>query len=231
MLELSERLKAAASLVRQGSSAADIGTDHAYLPVYLIKNHICKSVIACDLRSGPLFNALETVRAEGLENLISLRLSDGLSELKENEAEDIIICGMGGTLIARILSQEDWICNEKYNFIFQPQSHADDLRRFLFGSGFSVTEEITLTDDGRDYLIFSSVFTGDRSLEDDEVSIQFGSLLYRNDEVSARIVNRTLKYLDVRAEAEMNYGNSEKSDKLRETIRKAEAIINGSKNQ
>ena len=231
MPELSERLKAAASLVRQGSSAADIGTDHAYLPVYLIKNHICKSVIACDLRSGPLFNALETIKAEGLENLISLRLSDGLCELKENEAEDIIICGMGGTLIARILSQADWICNKKYNFIFQPQSHADDLRRFLFGNGFSVTEEITLTDDGRDYLIFSSVFTGDRSLEDDEVSIQFGSLLYRNDEVSARIVNRTLKYLEVRAEAEMNYGNPEKSDKLRETIRKAEAIINGSKNQ
>ena len=86
-------------MVRPGSVAADIGTDHAYLPASLILNGICPRALACDLRKGPLSNAAKTVAAYGLEGKITLRLSDGFDEIEPFEADDLIICGMGGTLM------------------------------------------------------------------------------------------------------------------------------------
>ena len=118
-------------MVRKGVVAADIGTDHAYLPSYLVLNGICPRAIACDLRRGPLENAAETLERMGAADRITLRLSDGLDELSAGEADDIIMAGMGGTLISRLLERTDWIKNKNIRLILQPMSHAEDVRLFL----------------------------------------------------------------------------------------------------
>ena len=95
MIVLSPRLKTAADMVRKGVVAADIGTDHAYLPSYLVLNGICPRALACDLRKGPLENAAETLERWNISDKITLRLSDGLDELSAGEADDIIMAGIG----------------------------------------------------------------------------------------------------------------------------------------
>ena len=114
----------AASLVRKGKVCCDIGTDHAYLPAYLITNSISKKALACDLREGPLANAKRTVEEYGISDRIELRLSDGLDNVKPGEADDFVFCGMGGTLITELISRTEWLKDKKYRLIFQPQSHS-----------------------------------------------------------------------------------------------------------
>ena len=220
------RLLAAASFVRNGLRAADIGTDHAYLPIYLIKNNISSKVLACDLRKGPLNNARENVIRAGCEDKIELRLSDGLDSVLPDEADDIIICGMGGTLIAEILSRAEWIKDSKFNLILQPQSHADDLRRCLFENGFEILDEKSVTDEGRDYLVFNSVYSGSVYSREDDLKIYFGSLLENNDPVSKRIAARTIKYLKVRMDSEAQFGDKSISEKLKRIIIEAEEKLN-----
>ena len=117
MIKLDSRLKAVASLVREGARTADIGTDHAYLLTYLIEKGICPQGIAADLRRGPLENARQTVIEAGLSDKIELILSDGLENIKENSCDDIVLAGMGGNLIAEILSKAQWIKNENINIV------------------------------------------------------------------------------------------------------------------
>ena len=109
MLKLSERIMMAAKMVRGGSIAADIGTDHAYLPAWLVLNSVCPSALACDLRKGPLDNAKKTVELYGIADKITLRLSDGFDKIEANEADDFIMCGMGGTLMAELVARTDWL--------------------------------------------------------------------------------------------------------------------------
>ena len=109
MFDPGRRLAAAAQLVRGGGSIADIGTDHAYLPAFLILTGKCTRALACDIGKGPLLSAERALRRLGLTEKIGLRLSDGLAEVSPEEADEIAVCGMGGTLIARILSDAPWI--------------------------------------------------------------------------------------------------------------------------
>ncbi|MBR3619918.1 MAG: SAM-dependent methyltransferase, partial [Clostridia bacterium] len=190
------------------------------------KNNISSKVLACDLRKGPLDNAAENVKKAGCENEIELRLSDGLDSVRPDEADDIIICGMGGTLIADILSRSAWLKNPHYNLVFQPQSHADDLRRYLFENGFEILKEIPVTDEGRDYVVISSAFRKYFDDKDNELKIYFGSLLDNKDEISARIAGRTLSYLKVRMKSEKEYGDLRISEKLKSIIKTAEEKMN-----
>lgn len=160
-VQLTPRLSAAASLVKGGGIVADIGTDHGYLPVYLIQQNKISGAIAADIKKGPLENAAKTVSKYGLSDKISLRLSDGLNGFNENEADEIVFAGMGGTLIAEKLKETPWIKNPKIHFVFQPQSRAEDLREFLYSNGFVIGEEIAVKEDERYYITFDAVYTGE----------------------------------------------------------------------
>ena len=103
-INITERLKKCGAMVEKGSKIADVGTDHAYLPIYLIKEKKATHAIACDLREGPLENAKKNIKKFGLEEKIETRLSNGLENIKENEADEVIIAGMGGILISEILA-------------------------------------------------------------------------------------------------------------------------------
>ena len=226
MHDLNTRLKTAAGFVRHGSVAADIGTDHAYLPAYLILNNIVSKVIACDLRSGPLENAAETVREFKLENNIELRLSDGLDMISPDEADDIIICGMGGNLITDILSRAFWLKDSKYRLILQPQSHAYDLRNYLYSNNYRIINETGVRSEGRVYTIIAAEYNADFEPDYNDIDVYFGSLIYNSDDVSSEICRRTLGYLKVRYESELKFGDNNESERFRILIEKAEEIIN-----
>ena len=159
-LNLDARLSAVATLVRHGSIVADIGTDHAYLPAYLVGTGVCPRAIASDLRVGPLENARETVRAFGLEDRIQTVLSDGLDALTPGCCDDVILAGMGGILIAELLARTPWLCAPDIRVIAQPMSHHEDVRRFFFEHGFSLREEVCAVDGRHCYCAMAAEYTG-----------------------------------------------------------------------
>ncbi len=160
MIRLSKRLLAAASLVRGGGRLADIGTDHAYLPLYLTENGIIDSAIASDIGTGPLANAKKTLEAYGAKYKIELRLSDGLKNINPDEADEIVICGMGGNLIADILMAAPWVRRPDMHLVLQPMSHSEDVRRYLCVNGFEICNELCVADNGRVYLAMDAVWKG-----------------------------------------------------------------------
>ena len=140
-LILTPRLQAVADLVPVGSSLADIGTDHAYLPAWLLKENRISRAIAADLREGPLKRARETASFYGLNEQMDFRLSDGLAGISPEEADTIVIAGMGGETIAAILSAAPWTKDGAHRLILQPMSSQEDLRRWLSGNGYLLEEE------------------------------------------------------------------------------------------
>ena len=137
-LELTPRLRQIAAWVRQGAHLADVGTDHAYLPVWLTLQGRVASAIASDLRRGPLDRAQETGRRYGVGDRITFRLGNGLAAVAPEECDTIVIAGMGGENIAQILAGAPWTADGRHTLLLQPQSRAEALRRFLAEHGFAV---------------------------------------------------------------------------------------------
>ena len=158
MIPVGTRLKAVASFVRGGGVLADIGTDHAYLPVFLVQKGIVPYVIASDIGEGPLANAKRTVEAYGLSDRIELRLSNGLMGYAPNEVGEIIMCGMGGNLIAEILIAAPWVKTDQMHLVLQPMTHAEDVRRYLCENGFAIEKERCVKEGGRAYLLISALW-------------------------------------------------------------------------
>jgi len=161
---LDNRLRTAADLVRQGAYFADIGTDHAYLPVFLLEEGRVTRAYASDVARGPLAAAEAHIAASSVKDRILLRLADGLCGLFDcfPEVTDIAICGMGGELIARLIDEAPLAKNPAIHLILQPMTRAEVLRRYLAENGFSVKEERLSRADGRIYTCMSVFFTGER---------------------------------------------------------------------
>ena len=140
-LELSPRLRMVASLIPAGARLADVGTDHAYLPVALILEGKIPWAVAADLRRGPLDRARATVRQYGLTGRTAFRLCNGLTGIRPDEVDAVAIAGMGGETIAAILSAAPWVRTEDVPLILQPMSSFPDLRGWLQGNGFAIQEE------------------------------------------------------------------------------------------
>ncbi|MBP9988080.1 MAG: SAM-dependent methyltransferase [Ruminococcus sp.] len=200
MIKLKPRLSITASMVRQNSRIADVGTDHAYLPAFLILNGMAESAIASDLRTGPLENAKSTVKAYGLEKKVELRLSDGLECICSDEVDDVVIAGMGGILISEILEKSNGFMRENLKFIFQPQSHDEVLRKWLFDNGFEILEEKSCFEDEKVYIAMSAAYTGKISSHG-QAEIMFGNYPSLSDESSKAFVNKKLKRIHTRINA------------------------------
>lgn len=160
MINLDKRLSAVAALVRPGSRLADIGTDHAYLPVHLVQAGVCPTAIASDIGAGPLEAARHTVTENELTSKIALRLGNGLATVSVDEVEDIAIAGMGGETIAAILEAAPWVKDARLRLILQPMTRAEDLRRWLLQNGFSVLEEHLIIDGRHLYPVLAAEYTG-----------------------------------------------------------------------
>ncbi len=160
-MKLSPRLKAAADMVRCGKKIADIGTDHAHLPIFLVENGICVSAVASDVRPGPIANAKANVEAAGLADKIQLRLASGLDKVSHDEADDIVIAGMGGILMVQLLEAAEWLKDESKHLVLQPQSHAEILREYLIKNGYYIEKETVCEDAGRLYCVMSVYYCGE----------------------------------------------------------------------
>jgi tRNA (adenine22-N1)-methyltransferase len=161
-LELSPRLQLLADWVPQGARLADIGTDHAYLPVWLMLHARVTAAIASDLRRGPLARAKETGRTYGVGQ-ITYRLGNGLASVRPEETDCVVIAGMGGENIAGILSAAPWTADGKHTLLLQPNTHAEYLRRFLMDHGYAITREALVYDRGTIYPVMD-VTAGEMSL-------------------------------------------------------------------
>ena len=145
-LPISKRLLCCASMVQPGSRVADIGTDHGYLGIYLLQSGAARHVIACDLRKDPLENARRNAKLFGVDGEMKLRLSDGLEKILPDEVDTVVMAGMGGDLIQKILSQCPWRKRDGLQFILQPQSAGNVLRRWLCEDGFEIQREEPVQD-------------------------------------------------------------------------------------
>lgn len=150
-MELSNRLKAVADLVSPGTVVCDVGCDHGYVPIYLVQNQICAKVIAMDVNAGPLERAREHIRAFALEEYIETRRSDGVEALEWGEADCLILAGMGGRLVMRILAEGREKVQAMREVILQPQSDIGQVRAFLRRSGFGISQENMVYEDGKYY--------------------------------------------------------------------------------
>lgn len=152
-LLLSPRLKIIADSINKCDCIADIGTDHAYLPIYLVKNNKVKTAIASDVNQGPVDIAKKRVEKHNTEKYIEVRKGNGLEVLQNGEADIINIAGMGGLLIKQIIENNIKIAKESKLLILQPMRDSDILRRYLVNNGFVINDEELIKDDGRIYEI------------------------------------------------------------------------------
>lgn len=215
----------AANMVRPGGSVADIGTDHAYLPAYLIINGISERALACDLRKGPLSNAAKTVEQYNLQDKITLRLSDGFDEIEPFEADDFIICGMGGTLMTELVSRAYWLKDKSKRLILQPQSHGEDIRKYLCENGFEILCEDACSDDGKLYFAFAAEYTG-RIKDYSEAYYYYGRLPECGKPEAKQYLEKILNHLKIKLDAARSHGSAEDAAKLSSIIEETEAVIN-----
>lgn len=199
MFDPGPRLRCAAELILPHRKIVDIGTDHAYLPAYLVLTGKSECVLACDIGTSPLKNAEKTVEAYGLGDKITLRISDGLKEVSPDEAEVISICGMGGTLMTEILSAAEWIKKEGIHLVLQPMTHSEDVRQFLCENGFVISEEKFVAERAKVYCVISAHYEGISS-ETEEGFYFFGFLPPKNP-VQNEYVSARLRRLDKKLNA------------------------------
>lgn len=151
-IQLSPRLRSVADLVPRNAVLADIGTDHGFLPIYLLQRDQIKYAVAADLRAGPLSKAGANAAKYGLSDRMELRLCDGLSAIHPEDADTISIAGMGGETIAQILNAAPWTKDGKHKLLLQPMTSTYDLREFLSEQGYTILLEHLNREDRRIYV-------------------------------------------------------------------------------
>ncbi len=219
-MHIRKRLTAIASYVRNGSRVADIGTDHGFLPLYLIENDISPSCIASDVREGPASAARNHIAAAGQHHRIEVRVGDGLETVGPDEVDDIVIAGMGGETITAILEAAQWVQNPHYRLILQPMSHAEILRHWLYTHGFTAISERLLTDGGKSYILLVTAYDGERKTADEfmcfkgDFDLQEGRPYWQ----------KTADYLQKRAKGCASRGETEQAGKWQEIAKKLRAL-------
>lgn len=160
---LDRRLECAAELVKCGASVVDVGTDHAYLPIYLVGSGKCPSALATDVNQGPIDRAKINIISYGLSDRISTLKTDGLNGVESFDADCVMILGMGGELIVRIISEAEWLrsADKKVRLVLQPMTHPEYVRKYLFENGFDIVGE-TVCKSGKYYDIMAAEYDGRR---------------------------------------------------------------------
>lgn len=176
-MKLSKRLESIANFVPSNSIVADIGTDHGYIPAYLIENNISKKVIGTDISKGSLEKIINFISELKLEDKIDTRLGDGLETVKPYEVDTVIIAGMGGLLIRDILEKDKSVSNSIVNFILQPMVASRELREYLLDNNYEITGEDLVKEDNKYYeIIFAKA---GKSFVEKDIHLELSPLLIR----------------------------------------------------
>ena len=204
LFSLDNRLMTCAGFVRKGTKLADIGTDHAYLPIWLAKKKLIASGIAADIRPLPLKSGKENIEKYNCSDIITTRLSDGLDEIGEREADDIVIAGMGGEVIAEILGRTPWIRNPGKRLILQPMTKEFVLREFLCSSGFEILKEKACTHGGKNYTVIHAAYSA--AIKEYPPSFHYIGMLDEKDELSKKYMFQILKKLRFKSDGAKHDG-------------------------
>lgn len=230
MITLTTRLQQVANMVPQGTCMADIGTDHGYVPIYLVEKGIMDRAIACDIHQGPLERAKENLISSGLAEKISLRLGGGLAPLAKGEVEGVTICGMGGLMIRQILEDEAEKAAALFWMILQPQNHVADLKYFLSRHHFRIEKESLCLEGGQLYEMMK-VVPGDMtpvSLLEAEIGV---TEAYRDDPLFPMHIQKLMKkrnfLIQGVAEDTDNERNAAKRKQAVEEMRELRALVEG----
>ena len=175
---ISKRLLSAAEFVRQGAYFADIGTDHAYLPIFLLKSGKISRAVCADINQGPLDSAKKNAEAECLFDKMKFFLTDGAAALAGEGVTDYAICGMGGELIADIIDRAPHLRAHGIRLILQPMTKPAVLRRYLAENGFKMLSESYSYDAGKYYLCICAEYSGE-CVKISDLEAEFGDLSER----------------------------------------------------
>ena len=173
--KISKRLFCAASFAKKGDFIADVGTDHAYLPIYLYKKGIIRGAIVSDVNEGPIERAGKNILEFSCGGAIIPLLSDGLNKIDEYSPDTVFILGMGGELIVNIISRAERLKEKKTRLVIQAMTHTEILREYLLENGFAIRDE-ALVDDGKIYQITVAEYTDDKISDADILELRFGKI-------------------------------------------------------
>ncbi len=249
IINISERLKCVASLVNKGARVADIGTDHAYLPIYLVQNGISNKVYACDVRKEPLRRAKLHIDEYGLSDKITTQLCDGLKGINKGDVDTVTICGMGGKLMKNILKAGIDKLGDNTQLVLSAQSELRDFRKYLLETGIDIKSEHMLLEDGKYYFIFDCVYNTQDEYYLNVTNIQQNNI-YENAAAAGDIHNNNIhsndshkedydkedndkKKITAYAEEELRYGRyllDNKSEVLYEYLNKELTSCNNIRN-
>ncbi len=197
LFSLDERLACCVKFVRKNAKVVDVGTDHAYLPIYLVKTGIITHAIASDLREGPLANAEKNINRYGLAEHIKTVLSNGLENVPETEADDIIISGMGGEVIIDIIKAK-WLKNTDKRLILQPMSEDEKLRDFLKDNKFFIEREEAVISKNKVYTVMSVKYV-EQKFNVQKLYTYIGQLKAHSSLEAATYIQKKIKSLEKRA--------------------------------
>ena len=214
-MRLSKRLETIIGMVSQWAShrgeeisVADVGTDHGFVPAALVERGIAKRALAMDVGRGPLLRAQEHVRKRGLEDRIELRVGDGLTLLSPGEADVVVLSGMGGELILRILRQGEHVRDSVKCWILSPQSELFLFRQGLGELGLAIRDEVMVKEDGKYYVVMAA----EKGRMGEEECLRYGEALIRKKDPVLRefleqerkqLLEIRQRLLDSRTEAAM----------------------------
>lgn len=215
-INLDSRLAMCADFVRNNAKLADIGTDHAYLPVWLCQVGKCPSAIAADINPEPLSRGQLAIENSNAQDLVKTRLSDGLENIMENEADDFVIAGMGGELIASIISKCSFAKNPEKHFILQPMTRSEVLIKFLCENGFKILKQDCCVVSGKCYTVLLTSYCGENR-EYDEIFYYTGILEPNKNVLHRKFVEKNIRHLKKQGNGNVHY---------LEIAKKIEEIIN-----
>lgn len=205
-----------------GDRLADIGTDHGYLPCYMVKNGLCKTALACDVAEKPLQSAKEHISRSGLENSIETVLSDGLDSVDSKGITDISIAGMGGELIADILSRAEWVRKNRVNLVLQPMTKWDVLRKWLYDNCFEIKKELPSQEGRFVYSVMQAVYTGEKPSYSCDLRYLYCGLVSADSPDGRAYLERQAFRLETAGRGML--GSGEKSELAAEMLKTAESI-------
>lgn len=180
-MKLSKRLKMIADQIPYCNILTDVGTDHAYIPIFAVKSGLCRKALALDLRAGPLRFAESNIKKHGLLYKIETRIGEGLEPVRPDECDVIVIAGMGGILIREILNSSMEKAQKAKLLILQPNNAAEALRQWLYENGFDIEHEHLTMDSGKLYVAIQSRWTG-QSVKKDEFTYYIGEKIFEGNE-------------------------------------------------
>lgn len=226
-MDISLRLKTIASMVEKCDICADIGTDHGYIPIYLIENKLCSKVIATDINKEPLNRAKKNIIRKKFIDKIDLRLGSGFNTIDNDEVDIAIIAGMGGNLIKYIIEENIEKFKELKYLIVQPIQNVEVLREYIYRKGFNIIEEKICIEDNKFYQIIKIEYN-DVIIEEEDIFYEISRYLYeRKDENLKKFIKYNIQtYEKVYNKIENSTANSKERKKwLEEKIIRLKELI------